>query len=144
MMSHEQIMSLSRRMARQNRHREPVVMDDWDLSGDAPLRAAIRKMPFLGVTRRAGYKVVDPVKDGAIDRRGWCKEPFLMVDKGGPIIEREAILLHHFKGEWTGMIENKDDGQMVASRAHKPLVAAMRCYVASKLGNEVEIPEELL
>ena len=25
-----------------------------------------------------------------------------------------------------------------------PLIAVMRCYVASKLGNEVEIPEELL
>jgi hypothetical protein len=25
-----------------------------------------------------------------------------------------------------------------------PLIAAMRCYVASRLGNEVEIPEELL
>jgi hypothetical protein len=24
------------------------------------------------------------------------------------------------------------------------LIAAMRCYVASKLGDEVEIPEELL
>jgi hypothetical protein len=24
-----------------------------------------------------------------------------------------------------------------------PLIAAMRCYVASKLGDEVEIPEEL-
>jgi len=24
-----------------------------------------------------------------------------------------------------------------------PLIAAMRCYVASKLGNEVQIPEEL-
>ena len=83
MMSHEQIMSLSRRMARENRHREPAVMDDWDLSGDVPLRAALRKMPFLGVTRRVGYKVVDPVKDGAIPRRGWCKEPFLMVGKYG-------------------------------------------------------------
>ena len=24
-----------------------------------------------------------------------------------------------------------------------PLIAAMRCYVASKLGDEVEVPEEL-
>ncbi len=24
-----------------------------------------------------------------------------------------------------------------------PLIAAMRCYVASKLGDEIEIPEEL-
>jgi hypothetical protein len=25
-----------------------------------------------------------------------------------------------------------------------PLVAAMRCYVASKLGDEVEIPEQIM
>jgi hypothetical protein len=25
-----------------------------------------------------------------------------------------------------------------------PLIAAMRCYVASKLGDEVEVPDELL
>lgn len=25
-----------------------------------------------------------------------------------------------------------------------PLIAAMRCYVASKLGDEVDIPEELI
>jgi hypothetical protein len=31
-----------------------------------------------------------------------------------------------------------------AMRGPTPLIAAMRCYVASKLGDEVEIPEELL
>jgi hypothetical protein len=25
-----------------------------------------------------------------------------------------------------------------------PLIAAMRCYVASKLGDEVDVPEELM
>lgn len=29
-------------------------------------------------------------------------------------------------------------------RAHTKLVAAMRCFVASKLGDEVDVPEELL
>ena len=66
--------------------------------------------------------------------------------QGGPIIEKEKISL-----------EIKDDGWWVASRQynysetkeyiqldHSPLIAAMRCYVASKLGDEVEVPEELL
>jgi len=29
-------------------------------------------------------------------------------------------------------------------RGPAPLIAAMRCYVASKLGNEIDIPEELI
>jgi hypothetical protein len=27
---------------------------------------------------------------------------------------------------------------------HTPLIAAMRCYVASKLGEEIDVPEELI
>jgi hypothetical protein len=29
------------------------------------------------------------------------------------------------------------------NEAPTPLIAAMRCYVASKLGDEVDVPEEL-
>ena len=56
--------------------------------------------------------------------------------KGGPIIERERIALafgKHDTGVWWA-------GKFVGPT---PLIAAMRCYVASKLGDEVEIPEEL-
>lgn len=60
---------------------------------------------------------------------------------GGPIIERECIDL-----EWTG-IPNADFFCTIQGKyeAHgtTPLIAAMRCYVASKLGNEVQIPEGL-
>jgi len=55
--------------------------------------------------------------------------------QGGPIIEREKITLDVF-----------EDGVWVASEYQEgptPLVAAMRCYVASKLGDTVDIPEEL-
>jgi hypothetical protein len=62
--------------------------------------------------------------------------------QGGPIIERACIDL-----EWTG-IPNADFFCTIQGKyeAHgtTPLVAAMRCYVASKLGDKVEIPEELL
>ena len=57
---------------------------------------------------------------------------------GGPIIEREeiAILLEYPKSWWA------TDGD-VRSSGDTPLIAAMRCYVTSKLGDDVEIPEEL-
>jgi hypothetical protein len=62
--------------------------------------------------------------------------------QGGPIIEREEIEI--------GRYYNLPDGQWYAEardgtyrRGPTPLIAAMRCYVASKLGDEIEIPEEL-
>ena len=61
--------------------------------------------------------------------------------QGGPIIEREGIMLEQWKttGYWQAA------NALVAKvfTAITPLVAAMRCFVASKLGDEVEIPEEL-
>ena len=60
--------------------------------------------------------------------------------QGGPIIERERITLRNYKPAlWDASIGRLDyvgDGKT-------PLIAAMRCYVASKLGEEVEIPDEL-
>jgi hypothetical protein len=54
--------------------------------------------------------------------------------QGGPIIEREGIAL--IPG-WTA------ERPGFSADGPTPLIAAMRCYVASKLGDDVEIPEEL-
>lgn len=61
--------------------------------------------------------------------------------QGGPIIEREGISLGaHLDGEeWLA----RDYWGMSEQSAPTPLIAAMRCYVASKLGEEVQIPNEL-
>ena len=63
--------------------------------------------------------------------------------QGGPIIERERITLRvDTRGNrWVAFL----DGGRVTNRMpdHSPLIAAMRCYVASKLGEEVDVPEEL-
>lgn len=62
--------------------------------------------------------------------------------QGGPIIEREVINTGSGLDAPT-WYANK--GLCVYHQFGKtPLVAAMRCYVSSKLGDEVEIPEELL
>lgn len=75
--------------------------------------------------------------------------------QGGPIIERERITVsalyaqrdssfpEYKLGEWCAFIPHGPQGTYHKS-AHDPLIAAMRCYVASKLGDVVEIPEELL
>jgi hypothetical protein len=60
--------------------------------------------------------------------------------QGGPIIDREFIGLQRWNAEfeWAADIGGDFD-----QYGETPLIAAMRCYVASKLGDEVELPEEL-
>lgn len=72
--------------------------------------------------------------------------------QGGPIIEREGIDVFTEKGtpeSWFASVPRYQNGERLYGwRIHKygptPLVAAMRCYVASKLGDEVDVPDELL
>jgi hypothetical protein len=104
------------------------------------------------VAKCEGLKGV--IEDGPIVRE---YRPSTDWSQGGPIIEREGIatLPHGIVGvSETGADINERSGW----RAFKPkksywmtpdlyfgptlIVAAMRCYVASKLGNEVEIPGE--
>lgn len=72
--------------------------------------------------------------------------------QGGEIIGREiGNLWKHNKLDpsefdvWTAAAYHKaPDGTLLYyEEGPTPLVAAMRCYVASRLGDEVEIPEEL-
>jgi hypothetical protein len=62
---------------------------------------------------------------------------------GGPIIERENISLFGNKA-WAAAWYGPNGGEEVENYGPTPLIAAMRCYVASKLGDEVDIPQELL
>lgn len=64
-------------------------------------------------------------------------------EQGGPIIDREHICIKHGKHIGTNAYIYK--GADYAAIAHGPttLVAAMRCYVYSKLGDTAEVPEEL-
>jgi hypothetical protein len=58
--------------------------------------------------------------------------------QGGPIIEREGIAVREvLKGSWVADLE------VGFEEGPTPLIAAMRCYVASKLGDDINIPEEL-
>ena len=81
-------------------------------------------------------------------RRVFCVMPSSQWSQGGPIInliggfELKIWLeskpsskceahIHNYTGDWIAF-------------GPTPLIAAMRCYVASKLGDEVEIPEDLI
>jgi hypothetical protein len=61
--------------------------------------------------------------------------------QSGPIIERERISINRevLAHEWLACSYYN----RIAISGETPLIAAMRCYVASKLGDKVEIPKEM-
>jgi hypothetical protein len=81
---------------------------------------------------------------------------------GGPIIEREGLYLravrregHPLDGLWLAAPSSDNTGTIVQwvkrkewkghySTGPTVLIAAMRCYVASALGDEIELPEGLI
>ena len=76
--------------------------------------------------------------------------------KGGPIIERELFkLFRNVGGAFTAQIKRRvpyysptydaDIGrdETISAAGPTPLIAAMRGYVASKLGDTVDVPEQL-
>jgi hypothetical protein len=74
--------------------------------------------------RATDYKLFKPSRD-------W--------EQGGPIIDRERITVAC--EVWSGRVwfaEPAGTGKWV--KGSTPLIAAMRCYVQSKLGDEVEMP----
>ncbi len=77
--------------------------------------------------------------------------------QGGPIIEREKLGVwwathyvddegveygNHWYAEPGCTDDNADEPYRVATGS-TPLIAAMRCYVVNKLGDEVEVPNEM-
>ena len=69
--------------------------------------------------------------------------------QGGVILEREKITVGYERygaqgGEtWDAVKKAFDDTVLWLEYAPTPLIAAMRCYVASRLGDEVDVPEVL-
>lgn len=65
--------------------------------------------------------------------------------QGGPIIEREdiGIVCQQPGSVQRCAYRQTDAGEVFYSYGPTPLIAAMRCYVASKLGDDVEIPTTL-
>lgn len=67
-------------------------------------------------------------------------EPDTNWAQGGPIIERVRISPYYMPGEVGGAWRAELLGQYPAA-GPTPLIAAMRCYVASKLGDEIDLPD---
>lgn len=81
---------------------------------------------------------------------GWSPSNYW--EHGGPIIERERIDIIAPRPKWpkwktyipTWPLPSGAMLSEYTQHGPTPLIAAMRCYVTSKLGPEVEVPDELL
>lgn len=98
------------------------------------------------VARCEGIINGDDLDTGFILERGYT--PSTDWAQGGPIIEREKVCIVWLSKQDLG---SEPEHYCVAHidgvycrYGQTPLIAAMRCYVASKLGDEVNVPEELI
>ena len=116
---------------------------DWAVAKcegwDAPIfRNRTWAVPLYVATNGAGLHTYAPSTDLA---------------QGGPIIKREGIStrLNHKQAQlWEAYIwlpaqhdQSEADSNSYTAFGTTALIVAMRAYVASKLGDEVDIPEEL-
>lgn len=118
---------------------------------DAALRWAVATLEGYTNLRRgvfSGELVMEPPRKeyGAVEFSSICYDTDW--SQGGPIIEREKIEMKYLGYDrppyWGALKFSPAKYERQAGIGHTPLVAAMRCYVASKLGDEVEVPDELL
>jgi len=76
-------------------------------------------------------------------------KPTINWSQGGPIIQREGVSVTastegRYEGfSWQATIDDPEDENALWRYGPTPLIAAMRCYVSSKLGDEVDSPKEL-
>ena len=81
----------------------------------------------------------------------WSLTPYAPTESwsvAGPIIEREFIQLGggitNNEPRWFAIRVKDDKSGACKGHGPTPLIAAMRCFVASRLGDEVEIPSEIV
>ncbi len=111
---------------------------------DAALDWAVAKIE--GINEEAFNLYYTPTESSDLDTHGYPEFHYSTIwAQGGPIIERERILVQPEIGkEGAGNAWSAIAIEGFECFGPTPLIAAMRCYVASKLGDEVDVPDELL
>lgn len=98
--------------------------------------ASAMKLTVIQIKNGAPYTESYPKIGGAIFA------PSTDWSQGGPIIERELLCLNPDTPRKQWVATTNDAGLMQFGPT--ALIAAMRCLVASKLGDTVDVPDELI
>lgn len=110
---------------------------DWAVAEASKLDFFIEKGAILAYQAGADIPGVP-----YYDRIFWM--PSTNWSQGGPIIEREKILISPaLHGTWRASQPYSAE-HYNHLHGKKPLIVAMRCYVLSKLDEEVDVPDELI
>lgn len=124
---------------------------DWAVAKCEGLPIRHNPMGFSMLTKEGGYWIWDdfgPIGKRRYELIGRQFSPSTHWSQGGLIIERERIgVTTDVSDDLVRFWRAKAEDTGIAGRPQigpTPLIAAMRCYVASKLGEEVNIPEELV
>lgn len=64
--------------------------------------------------------------------------------QGGPLIEKYAVTVAPYSPEPKLWVAEPSPDVLGSESGPTPLIAAMRAIVAAKLGEEIEVPEELV
>jgi hypothetical protein len=122
-------------------------MKTSELTG-AALDWAVAKCIYDNLRYRYGSPCFNPLTKRVYESQGLQDigvtfSPSTNWAQGGPIIEREAITVS--EGSPVAGLEWMACDRGCTHIQHGPtyLIAAMRCYVASKLGDDVAVPKEL-
>lgn len=118
-----------------------------ELTGPALDWAVAKCDLYLGQVKLNQHKRWNDLGRTQVRDDDWTEySPSTDWSQGGPIMGREKINV-----EWWGMdwwhawIDSKADLPPIYNkRGPTPLIAAMRCFVASKMGDSIDIPKELL
>ena len=112
----------------------------------AMCEGAVTELVFDGITH--GFKLDGNLK---VLAKGWASmswHPSTDWSQAGPIIERKKIGTTRVDNNpdiWAAHITDpwRTSSNVYSRLGPTPLIAAMRCYVASKLGDEIDVPKEL-
>ena len=125
--------------------------DTSDLTGPA-LDWAVAKCEGIPVTTSGIYRYLGRVNQELLGYQIYfgsvAFKPSTKWSQGGPIIEREQIALNLLFNQaperlWMASATGGSHSPSVVQYGPTPLIAAMRCYVVSKLGDTADVPEEL-
>ena len=122
---------------------------DWAVATCDKLPIVADPMAFGIKSANGGYWVWNNFPGGDCQRIGHEYSPSTNWKQGGPIIDRLFKETASASGGTTeeGLVIfwiRDENGDKYTRAGPTLLIAAMRCYVTSKLGDEIEIPEELL
>lgn len=117
-----------------------VIADGWE---------AVRKGKYGYVETE--FFLQRQTKCGGIQRKIFSETGYHSWDGFGRIIERECISLDHMPGRspqtrWRASVLMRGvNGLTLVGDAYgpDPLIASMRCFVLSKLGEVIDVPDEL-